>query len=107
MYDHKSLEAWREARSVSLAVLGIAQKHWKPWAAALVSQLQRASLSVQLNIAEGWTYNRSPTYRRHLGIAFGSAVETAECSTSQLPLVSYLPPKGTRFWSGHNAVRNS
>jgi four helix bundle protein len=78
MYDHRSLEAWREARGVSLAVLEIARNHWKPWAAALVSQLQRASLSVQLNIAEGWTYNRSPTYRKHLGIAFGSAVETAE-----------------------------
>jgi len=78
MYDHTSLEAWKEARAVSLGVLGAARVHWKPWAWALFGQLQRASLSVQLNIAEGWTFNRTPTYTRHLDIAFGSAVETAE-----------------------------
>jgi four helix bundle protein len=51
---------------------------WKPYAAALFNQLQRASLSVQLNIAEGYTFGKSPTFTRHLGIAYGSAVETGE-----------------------------
>jgi len=78
MYDHTSLEAWKEARAVSLGVLQAARAHWKPWASALFGQLQRASLSGQLNIAEGWTFNKTPTYSRHLGIAFGSAVETGE-----------------------------
>jgi four helix bundle protein len=41
-------------------------------------QVQRASLSVQLNIAEGWSFGPSPTCTRHLSIAFGSAVETIE-----------------------------
>jgi four helix bundle protein len=44
----------------------------------LFNQLQRASLSVQLNIAEGYTFGESPTFTRHLGIAYGSAVETDE-----------------------------
>jgi four helix bundle protein len=44
----------------------------------LFSQLQRASLSVQLNIAEGYTFGDSPSFTRHLGIAYGSAVETGE-----------------------------
>jgi four helix bundle protein len=35
-------------------------------------------LSVQLNIAEGYTYGNSRTFTRHLGIAYGSAVETGE-----------------------------
>jgi four helix bundle protein len=35
-------------------------------------------LSVELNIAEGYTFGPGPTYTRHLGIAFGSAVETNE-----------------------------
>jgi four helix bundle protein len=78
MKDHTSLQAWQQARIVSLGVLEAARLHWKPWAAAIVAQLQRASLSVQLNIAEGATFNRSPTYTRHLGIAYGSAVETGE-----------------------------
>jgi four helix bundle protein len=51
---------------------------WTPGAAALLNQLQRASLSVQLNIAEGYTFGESPSFNRHLGIAYGSAVETSE-----------------------------
>jgi four helix bundle protein len=50
----------------------------EPYAAALFSQLQRSSLSGQLNIAEGYTFGDSPTFTRHLGIAYGSAVETGE-----------------------------
>jgi four helix bundle protein len=78
VYNHTSLKAWQSARRVSLAVLDASKEHWVPWAGAIFAQLQRASLSVQLNIAEGWSFNRSPTYVRHLGIAFGSAVETIE-----------------------------
>jgi four helix bundle protein len=48
----------------------------------MFAQLQRASLSVQLNLAEGWTFNRTPTWARHLGIAYGSAVEAATLLTS-------------------------
>jgi four helix bundle protein len=33
---------------------------------------------VQLNIAEGYAFGDSPTFTRHLGIAYGSAVETGE-----------------------------
>jgi four helix bundle protein len=63
---------------VVLGVIELARDSWKPYAAALFSQLQRASLSVQLNIAEGYAFGKSPTYIRHLRIAYGSAVETGE-----------------------------
>jgi four helix bundle protein len=33
---------------------------------------------VQLNIAEGYSFGICPTFVRHLGIAYGSAVETGE-----------------------------
>jgi four helix bundle protein len=56
----------------------MARKNWKPHAAAVFSQLQRASLSVQLNIAEGYAYADSPSFTRHLTIAYSSAVETGE-----------------------------
>jgi four helix bundle protein len=56
----------------------MARSCWKPYAAALFSQLQRASLSVQLNVSEGYTFGDSPTFTRYLGIAYGSAVETGE-----------------------------
>ncbi|HZE76512.1 MAG TPA: four helix bundle protein, partial [Gemmatimonadales bacterium] len=78
MRDHRSLKAWQEAHAVALAVIEMARTAWKPCASALFFQLQKASLSVQLNISEGYTFGDSPTFTRHLGIAYGSAVETAE-----------------------------
>jgi four helix bundle protein len=76
--DHRSLHAWQEARGVVLGVIELARTSWKPYASALFTQLQRASLSVQLNIAEGYSFGNSPNFRRHLAIAYGSAVETGE-----------------------------
>ena len=72
------MHAWQEARGVVLGVIHLACTCWKPYAAAVFSQLQRASLSVQLNIAEGYAFGESPTFRRHLAIAYGSAIETGE-----------------------------
>jgi four helix bundle protein len=78
MRDHTSLRAWQEAHAVSVEVIRLSKTSWRPYAAALFGQLQRSSLSVQLNIAEGYTFGESPTFTRHLGIAYGSAVETGE-----------------------------
>jgi len=33
---------------------------------------------VRLNIAEGYAFTNTPTFRRHLDTAYGSAVETGE-----------------------------
>jgi four helix bundle protein len=63
---------------VALGVIRLGRNRWKPYAAALFSQLQRASLSVQLNIAEGYAYANSPSFTRHLAIAYGSAIETGD-----------------------------
>jgi four helix bundle protein len=78
MRDHRSLRAWQEARSVVLGTIRLSRDCWKPYAAAVFSQLQRASLSVQLNIAEGYAYADSPSFTRHLAIAYGSSVETGD-----------------------------
>jgi len=78
MRDHTSLRAWQHAHAVSVEVIRLCKSSWKPYAAALFGQLQRSSLSVQLNIAEGYTFGDSPTFTKHLGIAYGSAVETGE-----------------------------
>jgi four helix bundle protein len=78
MRDHRSLRAWREAHAASIGVIRLARDAWTPYAGALYAQLQRAALSVELNIAEGYTFGDSPTFTKHLGIAYGSAVETVE-----------------------------
>ncbi|HKP29804.1 MAG TPA: four helix bundle protein [Gemmatimonadales bacterium] len=44
----------------------------------MFSQVQRSSLSVQLNIAEGYALWYPRQRHRHLRIAYGSAVETVE-----------------------------
>ena len=60
------------------AVLDGSRTGWRPYAAAVFSQLQRASLSVQLNIAEGYALMSPGRFRYHLRIAYASAVETHE-----------------------------
>jgi four helix bundle protein len=76
--DHRSLEAWIEARQVSGAVLRAARDYWKAYASAVFAQLERAALSVQLNIAEGYALKGHRRFANHLTIAYGSAIETQE-----------------------------
>ena len=76
MKNHRSLLAWQRAHSLSKAVIELNMVAWKPQFAAIFSQLQRSSLSIQLNIAEGYAFGDSATMRRHLRIAYGSAVES-------------------------------
>jgi four helix bundle protein len=76
MRNHRSLLAWQKAHSLTVAVLKLSSSAWKPQFAAVFRQLQRASLSIQLNIAEGYAFGDSGTLRRHLRIAYGSAVES-------------------------------
>ena len=78
MRDHTSLVAWQEAEAVALGVIEFSKTYWRPWAGALFWQIQKSSLSVQLNIAEGYAYTRGPTSTKHLRIAYGSAVETLD-----------------------------
>jgi four helix bundle protein len=78
MKDHKSLQAWQEAHAVAMGVIGLSREYWQPYARAVFAQLQRSSLSVQLNLAEGYTFGNSRSFTRFLGIAYGSAVETRE-----------------------------
>ena len=78
MRNHKSLLAWQEAHAVVVTVLPAIRQvnHW--FSNPVFDQLQRAALSVQLNIAEGYALRTSKRFRNHLDIAYGSAVETAE-----------------------------
>jgi len=77
MKTHRDLLAWQRARSVAKGVIELSISAWKPQFAAVFAQIQRSSLSVQLNIAEGYAfYSDSAHWRHHLRIAYGSAVET-------------------------------
>ena len=78
MTPHRRLAAWKTARLVVRIVLRASRHAWKPYLHAVFSQLQRSSLSVQLNIAEGYAYGRTRRCRNHLEIAYASAVETED-----------------------------
>jgi four helix bundle protein len=90
------LVAWQVANEVCRAVLRLCRSRWKPYAAGLFEQLQRASLSVQLNVAEGYALHRQPKFRFHLRVAYGSAVETTEllelAAAEQLVPLAELEP---------------
>jgi four helix bundle protein len=90
--DHKSLVAWQLANQVVRGVLSACRSHWKPHAAALLGQLQRSSLSVQLNIAEGYALRKRRQFSYHLRVAYGSAVETGDLL--ELASAEQLLPEG-------------
>ena len=76
MAPHRDLAAWQAAREVVATVLRLSRGAWKPYLSAVFAQLQRSSLSVQLNIAEGYASGRTRRCRYFLEIAYGSAMET-------------------------------
>ncbi|MFI5209099.1 MAG: four helix bundle protein [Gemmatimonadales bacterium] len=78
MRSHTTLLAWRESRELSHGVVRLAQSSWRPPLRAIFDQLLRSSLSIQLNIAEGYALGNTASFRRHLAIAYGSAIETGE-----------------------------
>jgi four helix bundle protein len=53
MRNHRSLLAWQKAHSLTKMVIQLSLVAWKPVFAAIFGQLQKSSLSIQLNIAEG------------------------------------------------------
>jgi four helix bundle protein len=97
MLSHKSLLAWQEAEWVSSAVLDISRDYWRPFAQAVFGQVQRSSLSVQVNIAEGYAFTNTPTFRRHLSISYGSSIETGELLETLLKKGLIPPDPGTEL----------
>ena len=76
MKSYEDLRAWQHAEAIALEVFRWADGHWSPQRASALEQLRRASLSVALNIAEGFDCGPGPRCRFHLRVAYGSAVET-------------------------------
>lgn len=76
MKNHRSLLACQEAHKVVTGVVELSTTSWKPQYGAIFAQVQRSSLSAQINLSEGYAFGPSGRLRSHYSIAYASAVET-------------------------------
>jgi len=79
MHKFEKLEVWQLAIEYADLCCAIAEKLPDRERYNLASQLQRASVSVALNTAEGSTSQTDPEQARFLGMAIRSLVETVAC----------------------------
>lgn len=78
MRDHRSLSVWQEANRVTRWVIGTCQQNYRPAVRVPFYQLQASALAIQLHVARGHALRKTRTYRKHLTLAYASAIETHE-----------------------------
>ncbi len=89
MRTHKDLTVWQKSMGLVELVYKITQKLPKSEVFGLISQMQRSSVAIPSNIAEGAKREHRPEYIQFLSIANGSASELE----TQLMLTERLYPK--------------
>lgn len=77
LFDHEKLRAYQEAKRFASWIEPVIEK--LPAKLSAQDQLDRASTSIALNIAEGNGKRSHPDRCRYLDIARGSALESAAC----------------------------
>jgi four helix bundle protein len=88
----RKLIVWQRAHSLTLAIYKSSEKFPKQEIFGLTSQIRRASVSVESNIAEGYALGTAPNFLRLLNISVGSLAET-ECQTEIAHDLHYLEDK--------------
>ena len=73
--SYRDLKVWQKAMDLVEESYRLSQKLPKSETYGLISQIQRASVSIAANIAEGKGRNHLGDYLRHLSIANGSLME--------------------------------
>lgn len=76
LVGYKKLIAWQKADELAHLVYELSLSFPKSEVYGVTSQLQRAALSVPLNIVEGYGRNSKNEFARFLSIALGSLAET-------------------------------
>ena len=94
MDGYRSLVAWQSARDLCVRTLEVTDRRSHPKTWAVVDQLRRAVISVDVNIVEGYALGTAPLFRRHLRIALGSAAESERLLEIAARL-GYLAPDST------------
>ena len=73
--SYRDLEVWQRGREVVSRVYRVAGELPADERYGLISQMQRAAVSIPANIVEGWASGTRGLYKRHLAIARGSLAE--------------------------------
>ncbi len=74
----RKLLVWKRAHELTLMIYKVTEKFPRHGLFGLTSQIRRAAVSVEANIAEGYALGTTPNYLRHLNISVGSLAEP-EC----------------------------
>lgn len=74
-FGYKNLIVWQVADLLAKEIYRVTQKFPKNELYGLTSQLRRATLSVPLNIIEGYARNNKNEFRQFLRVALGSLAE--------------------------------
>ena len=73
--SYRELQVWQKAMELVVECYRAAEHFPKSETYGLVSQLQRAAVSIPANIAEGQGRNHTKEFIHHLSIAYGSLME--------------------------------
>jgi len=76
MANYKNLIAWQKANLLAVSVYKITANFPRTEFFGITSQLRRASLSVPMNIVEGYARKSKKEFVRFLDISLGSLAET-------------------------------
>ena len=74
--SYKDLIVWQKAVALVTSIYALTKSFPQEEKFGIVSQLNRASVSIPSNIAEGWGRESSKNYLQFLKIARGSVMET-------------------------------
>ena len=103
MGSYRDLMVWQKAIELVIEVYRVTQAFPQTELYGLTSQMQRASVSIPSNIAEGQALKRTNAYGRHLAIASGSLAEL-ETQLEISDRLGLLPSEGQRIIHKANEV---
>lgn len=95
--DFRDLEVWQEAHRLTLEIYKITATFPKEEVYGLTSQFRRASVSVELNIAEGYGRHHYAEEINFLYLSRGSISETQSCLLISKDL-KYVPSQKVELW---------
>ena len=82
----RKLIVWQRTHELTLLIYKASEMF------GLTSQIRRATVSIESNIAEGYALGTAPNYLRHLNISVGSLAEV-ECQIEISHDLNYLNDK--------------